>query len=381
MGRAGEEERLFFIDNIRILLIVLVILVHLAITYGAPVGDWYYKGRDYESQAGMFGSIFYVIFLGVTQSFFMGFFFMISGYFTPGSYDKKGARLFFKDRLVRLGIPLIFYIIFFDSLIKYSLELTNGFTGSFLDFLGSNIRNNSGLGSGPLWFVETLLIFSGVYVLWCLMVKSTDQVRKIPENMTITIFALILGIVTFIVRIWLPLGWNFRLLNLQIPFFPQYIAMFIIGLIAYRGNWFLQISQTMGKLWSRITVIGILFLPILFFSGAPGGDPSVFFGGFNWQAFAYALWEQILCVAIIITLLAFFREKYNDQGTFLKSMSKSVYTVYIIHAPVLVFLALSLRGVILDPLINFVLVAPLAIGLCFLLGNSIRKLPIARNIL
>ncbi len=93
------------------------------------------------------------------------------------------------------------------------------------------------------------------------------------------------------------------------------------------------------------------------------------------------MWEQILCVAIIITLLAFFREKYNDQGTFLRSMSKSAYTVYIIHAPVLVFLALSLRGVILDPLIKFVLVAPLAIGLCFLLGNCIRKLPIARNIL
>ncbi len=30
MGRAGEKERLFFIDNLRILLIVIVILVHLA---------------------------------------------------------------------------------------------------------------------------------------------------------------------------------------------------------------------------------------------------------------------------------------------------------------------------------------------------------------
>jgi hypothetical protein len=58
MAHAGEKERLFFIDNLRILLIVLVIPVHLAITYGAPVGDWYYKGRYYERQAVRCHSVF-----------------------------------------------------------------------------------------------------------------------------------------------------------------------------------------------------------------------------------------------------------------------------------------------------------------------------------
>jgi fucose 4-O-acetylase-like acetyltransferase len=305
MDRAGEKERLLFIDNLRILLIVLVILVHLSITYGAPVGDWYYKGRDYERQAGMVGSFFYMVFLGVTQSFFMGFFFMISGYFTPGSYDKKGSWQFFKDRLLRLGIPLLFYIIFIDPLINYALALSKGFSGSFLDFIGSYIRNYSGLGSGPLWFVEALLIFSGVYVLWCLLVKSTYRVRKLPENWTIAIFALILGIVTFIVRIWFPMGWSFELLNLQVPFFPQYITMFIVGLIAFRGNWFLQISKKTGKFWSRIAVSLIIFFPILLIFSSLGGDPSRLAGGFYWQAFAYALWEQILGVAIIIALSSY----------------------------------------------------------------------------
>ena len=37
-----ERPRLFYIDNLRILLIVLVVLHHLAITYGAP-GDWPYR--------------------------------------------------------------------------------------------------------------------------------------------------------------------------------------------------------------------------------------------------------------------------------------------------------------------------------------------------
>jgi fucose 4-O-acetylase-like acetyltransferase len=32
----------------------------------------------------------------------MGFFFLISGYFTPGSFERKGLRSFLKDRLIRL---------------------------------------------------------------------------------------------------------------------------------------------------------------------------------------------------------------------------------------------------------------------------------------
>ncbi len=141
MGRKTikvSKDRLLFIDNLRILLIVLVILVHLAITYGAPVGSWYY----HEGQAGMTESIFYVFFLAVNQSFFMGFFFLISGYFTPGSYERKGSWHFFKDRLLRLGIPLVFYIIFIDPLIEYALALSKGFAGSFLDFLGLFIGNS-----------------------------------------------------------------------------------------------------------------------------------------------------------------------------------------------------------------------------------------------
>lgn len=356
-----SKDRLLFIENLRIPLIILVILVHLAITYGAPVGDWYYQ----EFEAGMIESIFYVFLLAVSQSFFMGFFFLISGYFTPGSYDRKGAWHFFKDRLLRLGIPLLFYIIFIDPLIVLDLY----------------IGNYKGLATGPLWFVETLLIFAIFYSIWRWLTKSTDRESKIPGNTTIAIFAFILGVVTFIVRIWFPIGWYFELLHLQISFFPQYIAMFIVGLIACRGNWFLQISEKTGKLWSWIAVALLILFPVLFFLFMYAGDPALLAGGLYWQTFTYALWEQFLGVAIIITLTVLFRKKYNYQGRLLKAMSASVYTVYIFHAPIIVLLALSLRGIMINPLLKFVLVAPLAVSICFLLSNYIRKLPIARRIL
>jgi hypothetical protein len=55
--------------------------------------------------------------------------------------------------------------------------------------------------------------------------------------------------------------------------------------------------------------------------------------------------------------------------------------VFLIHAPVLVFLALALRGISLPSLLKFVLVAPLAVALCFLIANYLRQLPLARRIL
>jgi len=371
-----EKKRLFFVDNLRILLIILVILHHLAITYGGS-GMWYYQ----ESSPGMIESIVFGLFLAINQSFFMGFFFMISGYFTPGSYDRKGAWRFFKDRLLRLGIPLLFYIIFIDTVINYAAALSRGFSGSFLEFLGLHMEGYTALGTGPLWFVESLLIFAAIYVLWRLLSKSAYKVSRMPNNREIAVFALFLAIFTFIIRIWLPMGWNFELLNLQIPFFPQYIVLFIVGLIAYRGKWFSQIPVKTGKLWSRIAIVFAILLPIMFVSGAPDGDPSVFFGGVSWQAFVYPLWEQFFAVSIIIALSVLFREKYNHQGRLAKELSASVYTVYILHAPILVFLALGLKDIAMNPLLKFVLVAPVAVFLCFLIGNYIRKLPLARRIL
>jgi fucose 4-O-acetylase-like acetyltransferase len=372
--KAMSKDRLLFIDNLRILLIILVILVHLAITYGAPVGSWYY----HEGQPGMIENIFYVFFLAVCQSFFMGFFFLISGYFTPGSYDRKGPWYFLKDRLLRLGIPLIFYIIFIDPLIEYALVLSKGFTGSFQDYLSLYMANYNDLGSGPLWFVEALLIFAFVYVLWRLLIKSTEKVIKIPGNFPIAFFALILGLITFIVRIWLPMGWNFAILNFQIPYFPQYIAMFIVGLVAYRGNWFLQIPEKTGKLWFRIAIIFFILFALF---PALSDDPTRFCGGFYWQAFIYALWEQFFGVAVIITLTVLFRKEYNSQGRFVKEMSASAYSVYIFHAPIIVLLALSLQSVVMDPLLKFTLISPLAVCLCFVIGIYIRKFPNAKNIL
>jgi glucan biosynthesis protein C len=319
-----SRKRLLYIDNLRILLTILVIVFHLAITYGSPVGDWQYK----EGRPGAFEGIFYTTFVAVVQAFSMGFFFMISGYFTPGSFDRKGVGAFLRDRMLRLGVPLLVYLVFIDPVIAFVLALSGGFDESFLDFLGVFIGDYRGLGSGPLWFLEALLIFSFGYALVRRLWRGSEIESKAPGNSAIAFFALALGVVTFIMRTWLPLGYNFTLLNLQIPFFPQYIALFAIGVLAYRGNWLTQVSREAGGLWLKVSVVLITLFPVLLALGAPDGDPTRFVGGFHWQAFTLAIWEQFTCIAIVFALTVLFRVRYNSQSSLAKAMSERIYSIH-----------------------------------------------------
>jgi fucose 4-O-acetylase-like acetyltransferase len=377
-----EKTRLYFIDNLRILLITLVAMLHLAITYGA-VGSWYYRNvpEGYMPIPLTWHNT-------TVQAFSMGLFFLISGYFTPGSYDRKGPRRFFKERLLRLGIPILCYDFVIGPLMAYPLMQVGAleFDGSYPAFL-SMYYSSFHIGTGPLWFVEALLIFAGFYILWRVLTKapvsSVQDGGKLPGNLAIALFALALGIVTFIVRIWLPIGWGFEPLNFQFPFFPQYICMFILGIIAYRRNWLVRIPDAMGKLWLGVALLLILILfPALFvLGGALEGGVSSFTGGLHWQCFAYAAWEQFTGVAMIIALLFLFRKWLNQQGSISKAMSASAYTAYIIHAPVTVLVAIAIRNISLYPLLKFALAVLIAVPLCFTLGNFIRQLPLAKRIL
>jgi len=384
-----ENGRLHFIDNLRILLITLIMMIHLSITYGG-IGSWYYR----DGQADTLSSILLTWHNAVIQAFAMGLFFMIAGYFTPGSYDRKGPRHFLKDRLLRLGIPMLCYDFIIGPLMAYPLMKVGAleqpgtlqFNGSYTEFL-SIYYSRFHVGTGPLWFVEALLIFSGFYVFWRLFAKtppcSVRDSGKVPSNLTIVFFALALGTVTFIVRIWLPLGWSFEPLNLQFPFFPQYICMFIFGIAAYRRNWLTRIPDSMGRLWLCLAAVMIFIIfPALFtLGGATHGNTEPFVGGLHWQNFGYAFWEQLTGVALIIGLPTLFRKRLNRQGRLARAMASSTYTAYIIHAPVIILVAIAIRNISLYPILKFAFAILIAVPLCFAIGNIVRKMPLARRIL
>jgi len=73
------KDRFAYIDNLRLLMIVFVVMLHLAVTYSG-FGSWYYKEGV---SLNLFSTIVFGYLMSFTQGYFMGFLFLISG-FTPG---------------------------------------------------------------------------------------------------------------------------------------------------------------------------------------------------------------------------------------------------------------------------------------------------------
>jgi surface polysaccharide O-acyltransferase-like enzyme len=109
-------------------------------------------------------------------------------------------------------------------------------------------------------------------------------------------------------------------------------------------------------------------------------DPAVT-GGFTWLSLTYSLWEGFMGVAMVITVLVWCRDNFDREGRVLRAMSAASYAVYVLHPLLIVPLALALSSIRLDPGLKFLLVAPMAVALCFLVGHLVRKLPLVRDVL
>jgi glucan biosynthesis protein C len=106
-----------------------------------------------------------------------------------------------------------------------------------------------------------------------------------------------------------------------------------------------------------------------------------FKGGWYWQSFAYALWESFLCISMCIGLNYAFRRYLNSKGKIAGFLAPNAYTAYLIHAPVITFVALAVRDITIYPLFKWALVALVAIPLCFGISSLIRKLPYTERVL
>ena len=367
------NNRLFYLDRLRVFLTFLLLLHHTAIAYGAS-GSWIYVDAE---QGTTVTNILLSLFTAINQAFFMGLFFFLSGYFVPGSYERKGAMKFLKDRFIRLGIPLLFYLLIIGPLIHYFLQIKHQM--SLGEFYRSQILTFHQFFIGPLWFVEALLIFNIIYTLYKKIVIKSRETQRFPTNRTLLITAILLGIVAFAIRLIYPVGTE--ILGLQFGYFPSYILLFYIGTVAYWNNWLEKITPAVLKVWKWITFITIPVFPIgLILTGALNGPLKVN-GGWNSQAMLYAFWEPFVCIGISLLLLSHFKKKYNQMPIFFKWLSENAFTVYILHPPIIVSWSLLLHTFAIPAICKFGMVSILSLVTSFAFAHVVRLIPYTRQVL
>ena len=342
-------NHLYFLDNFRVALIVLVIAHHVGQAYGPTGGSWPIMEAARSPVLGPFFT--------VNRSFFMSLFFMIAGYFTVMSVEKYGPKMFIKERTMRLGLPTLSWMLMMIPLQVFVFSAPAW-----------------PLEAAHLWFLEHLLIFSVVYALWRMFSKPVSEPKPQadpPGYGRIVIFAFLLAIVSAVVRIWFPIDrWVYLLGFIKVAFadVPRDLSFFVIGLIAYRQNWILRFPKKDGLVWLSVGVtlavawyvyalIGKDYLPL--------NDLQI--------GIVYPIWESLLCCGMCIGLTVLFREYFNSQGNLGSILAKSQYAAYIYHVLVVLLFQYVVLGFDWPPFIKFAVVTILSVPTTFLVSHWLRK--------
>lgn len=372
-------KRAFYIDNLRIFLTILVIVHHTAIAYGAS-GGWCYIASETVKGAGM---IAMSSMLAVNQAFFMSLFFFISAFFTPGSIDRKGTSKFLKDRMIRLGIPLLLTMTLINPSLLYGIAVyTNRTTASWSEFVWTS--NTQYPSTSHMWFVLALLIFEFAYVIYRTFYKNSNS-RKIqnwvPGNIHILIFLIACSLIAFGIRLVYPIGGK-NFIGLQFGYFGLYTMFYTLGIVASRRQWMERLSFRQAKLWGIVALAAIPLIVLAWISLI--NDPSLFeqfVGGLHWRAFALASWEAIVCLGLSYYLLMAFKKFINISNGFFSEMAANSYSVYFIHPVIVVGFTMLFEQVSIAPSAKFVIVSLLSITICFVFSFLIRKIPGVKRVL
>lgn len=343
-----SEKRLYFVDNLRTFMVILVVLQHLAELY----------------------NMLY-LFMMLNQAYFMGLLFLLSGYFTPGSFERKGALKFLKDRLMKLGIPTLVYILILSPIASWGYQMMHSSKGSVV---------KSRFALGPMWFAVMLIAFDIGYLGWQMIEKNRKEhkVESFLPKLTfykIAFFTFILATASYLLRIIIPYGVSF----IEFPslaYFPQYLGFFIIGVFLYKRNWLQAIPGSFGQIGFVLAMLStFILLPV-----ALMGLNGLFIGYGSWQSAVFALWDSIFAVGMSLALITFFRRFLNSGKKFGQLLSQNSFVVYVIHAPIIIYLMLVLHSVNTNQLLKFGLTAVIGVPLCFGIAYLIRSVPYIKRI-
>nr|WP_269082888.1 acyltransferase family protein [Allosalinactinospora lopnorensis] len=247
---------MYYLDTLKLLLIVLVVVHHAIQAYG-PADWWYVEGADGVESLSVLSV--------VNGSFSMSLFFLIAAYLLPPSYDRKGGGRYLLDRFRQFGPPILvgFLVIIPVLMYFYYVNFRDygpiGFGAYYLDiYLGMGEEPADWSGPiwpdrqfGHLWFIQHLLVYAVLYAVWrgfCVGVTSwrgasspsPARPATAPGAGTIVGFTLAVALATFILRGWYPVDqWVpvLEFIQAEPADLAQYAVFFIVGILAYRHGW------------------------------------------------------------------------------------------------------------------------------------------------
>ncbi len=341
---ASPGSRLAFLDNLKACLAVLVVMHHAGQPYGPTGGAWpIFHAEKFR----LLGPFFHT-----NASFFMGLFFLISAYFLPQAFARKGAGAFLADRFRRLGLPVLaFGLLLFPAYRHY--QEGKAWADCFLPFEWAH-----------LWFLGHLMIYALLYAAYRAWRGSSPVPRPslpFPGNLALLLYVLALTATDMVVRNWYPIDyWGRFIVTAEIAHLPQYASLFLFGLVASEERWLENIPARTGRLWLGVAVVAVIarFGYTMAHAGFISGDNI-------WNDLAWNLWEALICTGMCIGLPYWFSRHAAGQGRFARFAGRSAFSTYVLHLPILVLIQLAMEKTSFGPLELTLVTGTITVSICY----------------
>jgi fucose 4-O-acetylase-like acetyltransferase len=282
----------------------------------------------------------------------MGLFFLISAYFLPQAFARKGARPFLAERFRRLGLPVLaFGLLLFPAYHHY--HEGKAWADSFLPFEWAH-----------LWFLGHLMIYALLYAayrVWRGAPSASTSRLPFPSNRALLLYVVALTLVDLVVRNWYPIDyWGRFIVTAEIAHLPQYASLFLFGLVAGNQRWLENIPARTGRIWLGVAVVAVIAR-----FGYNLAHADFISGDSIWDGLAWNLWEASICVGMCIGLPYWFSRHAASQGRFARFAGRSAFSTYVLHLPILVLIQLAMEKTGFGPLELTLLTGTITVAICY----------------
>ncbi len=339
-----KNERIFFFDNIRYLLVFLVVVFHMTCAY-TNYANWWAVNDD--------NSVFFDYLMRLLNLFLMPVLFFISGYFALPSLHRYGSYRFLKKKIIRLGIPWLVGVLLVGPIRIYIYQYSRGFedismwqlfvlkTQEAATFYTGFITSSQQFHHSHFWFLSLLLFFFFVFVLLHKAI-SFRAGRASPENqitepsiksiilvfVLISIVTAVITLIMFLLFIKEPGKQPFVIIASILQFQPTrvglYTTCFATGIYTFYKNWFYSIKTLGSPLgWLVLTLLLLLAEENVFASLTSGLTPVL--------GVAYVTIKSFLVFSIIMSLMTFGGKYWNSGSKLNQLLANNSYSIYLIH--------------------------------------------------
>ena len=378
--QTSTKKRVLFIDQIKAVMIALVIAQHVLLAMLVP-GIWFGIHIPYNESA-------HPLFIGISSwslyffnTFFMYMLFLISGYFVPRSVQKKGVTRYLKERLLRIGIPFAFGLLLINSSSFLLGRLSPG--SATADMPWRDLPFNQ---LGVMWFLVVLFAFDLLYCGWVQLRGDRFAINTsapTPQLRSWLISAVVLAIIEVVMatqtQFWAAVArWPLGGLQVQGPHIFTYLFLFFLGCKASSHRWLERLDAQLVVRWFRFSFALALGLLGIYLALAFNGSLS---NEIEKISLLGSLLNPFIGWGMMGYLLLWFQRNENRFGQWLANAGVDSFGAYIIHTLVLVIVLETIGFIGLNPWL--IAAAGISLGIIISFGtiHQLRRIPAVARVI